>query len=397
MLSLLAIVATLGLAEVAVRLFVSVPVAPQMFEVDPYTDYRNKRNLSERAVWRGAYDYRWTTNSQGFRGTSEYRVPKPAGVTRVLVLGDSFTFGLGVADDETWPALVERRLRSMCASTTLEVVNAGVTAFGTSQQLVLLERDGLALDPDVVVYAFFVNDPEDNLDRGVHILSGDTLSDRPAAARPKVYAAKRLTEYVPGYRWLLRRSHLVNWIRQLYFRTRPGDLNVGAAPAQTAATPARDAARDERKWRMMRALLTRMQDLTRGHGAELLVVLIPHLESLSFYASGSQGRGALLDPKFVDNYDSMRAQCDSLSLRCVDVVDWFTTTSGSTDPASLFLPVDGHFARPGHDVTASAVTPRLASLLACGAVDTAAAVSPTRTPRASPRGRATPAAAHGAP
>lgn len=76
--------------------------------------------------------------------------------TRLLALGDSCTFGVGVDDDETWPA----QLRGLLAATgrEVQVLNAGVPGYTAFQGARLLERRGAELEPDVVVASFGFND-----------------------------------------------------------------------------------------------------------------------------------------------------------------------------------------------------------------------------------------------
>jgi hypothetical protein len=68
--------------------------------------------------------------------------PAPAGAPRLLVLGDSVTFGAGVADDETFAHLLGRR--------GLTVANFGVPGWGIDQSLLRFEREGAAFRPTVV-------------------------------------------------------------------------------------------------------------------------------------------------------------------------------------------------------------------------------------------------------
>ena len=68
------------------------------------------------------------TNSFGLR-SPEVSVPKPGGTVRILMLGDSFTFGFGAADDEVFSRRLEARLRDAYPSRTIEVVNAGVLSY----------------------------------------------------------------------------------------------------------------------------------------------------------------------------------------------------------------------------------------------------------------------------
>ena len=65
------------------------------------------------------------------------------------MLGDSITFGTGVGDDETFSHLLD-------ALPDLEVLNLGVDGYGTDQELIRLEREGLAFGPQVVILNFCV-------------------------------------------------------------------------------------------------------------------------------------------------------------------------------------------------------------------------------------------------
>ena len=92
------------------------------------------------------------TNSKGMRGLREYSIQKPAHVTRVVVLGDSFVFGWGVKDNETFSAQLEQ------SDPNLEVLNFGVAGYGLDQILLSYREMAHEYHPDVVVIAIY---PED--------------------------------------------------------------------------------------------------------------------------------------------------------------------------------------------------------------------------------------------
>ena len=102
----------------------------------------------------GGVDYR--INAHGLRGP-EVATPKPDGARRVHLLGDSYAFGLGLAEADAIPAQLEHSLEAS-GEARVEVVNAGVPAYQTEQERLLLERVGFALEPDVVVLLYFAND-----------------------------------------------------------------------------------------------------------------------------------------------------------------------------------------------------------------------------------------------
>jgi hypothetical protein len=93
----------------------------------------------------------------GFRGAEEYPAQKPPGRSRILVLGDSFTFGQDVSDDETYASLLERSLKGV------DVMNLGVHGYGHDQMLISLQEVGPRVHPDVVLLGFVRLDMERNL------------------------------------------------------------------------------------------------------------------------------------------------------------------------------------------------------------------------------------------
>ena len=97
------------------------------------------------------------SNDQSLR--EDHRVPfeKPAGQTRILFLGDSCTFGYGVAHDEAFPQVVESILRGK-VGTEVECINAGVPGYTLFQGYRYLVTEGLHYQPDLVVLNFGWND-----------------------------------------------------------------------------------------------------------------------------------------------------------------------------------------------------------------------------------------------
>ncbi|HJQ35398.1 MAG TPA: SGNH/GDSL hydrolase family protein [Pyrinomonadaceae bacterium] len=113
----------------------------------------------------GIVDGRWYTwghivekNSLGFR---EREVgPKAEGTFRVMVLGDSLTWGAGLAPEERYTALLERRLREAHPDKRIEVLNFGLPGAPTTRERDVLLEYGKAVSPDLVVVGFCVNDPQ---------------------------------------------------------------------------------------------------------------------------------------------------------------------------------------------------------------------------------------------
>lgn len=110
--------------------------------------------------------YRVRTDSLGYRGAPLPR-QKPSGERRIVMIGDSFTFGDLVDDEETLPALLEKNLQQRCSG--IRVVNAGVNGTTILGQDTMAER-AMAIQPDVVVLTFYENDLTDLLHPYWHVL-----------------------------------------------------------------------------------------------------------------------------------------------------------------------------------------------------------------------------------
>lgn len=98
------------------------------------------------------------TNAHGFRGR-ERDLEKPAGVFRIVGLGDARMFGSGVAEGQTFLDLLERRLNAAGrGEQRYEALNFAVPGFNTVQEVAMLEHRALAFDPDLVMVHFVGDD-----------------------------------------------------------------------------------------------------------------------------------------------------------------------------------------------------------------------------------------------
>lgn len=160
---LLGVSAAVGLliAEFAVRLARPQPVlvvSRGLYAPDPPRRYRLQAGFEGRITNRVEYDTPVSINQAGLRGPEVG--PKAPGAFRVLALGDSFTFGVGASEEESYPARLQEILRSR--GINAQVLNAGAPGFGVPDAVAWYQRWGRPLEPDAVVLAVFVgNDLQD--------------------------------------------------------------------------------------------------------------------------------------------------------------------------------------------------------------------------------------------
>jgi lysophospholipase L1-like esterase len=93
-------------------------------------------------------------NSDGQRDL-ERSVAKPAGTTRVIVLGDSVAVGVGLREIDD---LISRQLEHVIGRRDVEVLNFAVMGYNTRGEVELLRTKGLRYAPDVVAVIFVDND-----------------------------------------------------------------------------------------------------------------------------------------------------------------------------------------------------------------------------------------------
>lgn len=95
-------------------------------------------------------------NEEGMRDEFLHSNPKTPAVTRILLLGDSFTYGEANPYDEIWPVIFEQNVLEK--GYDIDVIKAGVPGYDTRQELLYLKRLFPLYQPDIVVFVLLPND-----------------------------------------------------------------------------------------------------------------------------------------------------------------------------------------------------------------------------------------------
>lgn len=126
---------------------------------DPYAWGKMAPNLVRYRVvgrcWNRDVDFTISTDEHGLRNPP--LAPEGAR-TRILAIGDSTTFGLGVNNEDTWPAQLEKILNERAGAERFEVLNAGMSGYSAFQGLRYLDKHGLQFRPALVAACFGHND-----------------------------------------------------------------------------------------------------------------------------------------------------------------------------------------------------------------------------------------------
>ncbi|MCA8973289.1 MAG: hypothetical protein KDC98_01140, partial [Planctomycetes bacterium] len=214
------------------------------------------------------------TNERGYRDGPIG--PKIAGRRRVLVLGDSFAYGMGVEVEQAFPALLVKELAAR--DVVAEVINSGAPGYATHHEFHLLDCDGPELQPDDVVLAFYVgNDFRGNhTDRfGVLLVENGELVKR----LPNDGAMQRVASF------LVARSRLALLVARAFQPAADGaangDVPIGCENAEwdegfSLAMARRTWDVDARAaWQQSLLWITATRDRCRELGARFHLVLLP--------------------------------------------------------------------------------------------------------------------------
>lgn len=268
-------------------------------------------------------------NGQGFRDEQDFTREVPPGKQRVICSGDSFTFGYGVANRETWCA----QLATL--NPNLETVNMGQGGYGVGQAYLWYLRDGLELKHDVQILAFIEDDFRRTSTRRFLGYSKPLL----------VLEEGRQLRIIPASphnsavrRWLAVNGGLLGQLRSLEFLGQAlRKLGLGTENWRT------------RTWEVVEAIFDDLAEEHRLRGSKLVLVLLPNWD----FAAVS---GAYWGPRITD-------YARRTGVSYVDLLGE-SRAMGLAEAQSLFFPAPGHLNEKGNLWVARRLAIRLPSLLA---------------------------------
>ncbi|WP_179119652.1 GDSL-type esterase/lipase family protein [Ensifer adhaerens] len=306
---------------------------------DPVLGHVNRPNAHIK-VTGPEYTSDYQVNSQGFRDLTVYPPSPTPGVTRILLVGDSFAFGVGNAYDEAWAVILEKSLRD--AGRKVEIIKAGVPAYDTRTETLYIERLVDQLHPDAVVMTFLTNDLFTNMPLATDGAATQAGAEQTEFNDPAVRASSdkksSLHSVVLATRLMMMNDAIYMRLYQVtpradYFRAHPTDV----MNRQMATT---------------RALLTRAREFCRTKDIEFAVVSIPQLFQVIARAKGEESE--LIDAGYVDR--------EFTAFAAEQGMGWFPMLAPLADAYAatgeeLYYRFDGHLTPAGNRVVATSLTP----------------------------------------
>jgi hypothetical protein len=274
----LAVVVLAG-AELAVR--AAGYSAPFWTRPDPQLGWRLRPGTQGWFIKEGRNFAR--VSDAGWRDR-DHTLDKPEHAYRIALLGDEHSEAMQVPLDASWWSLIAPRLEQcgVAPGKRIEVLNFGVTGYGTAQEAVLLETDAMRYRPDLVLVQFSAgNDVQNNS----FALAEE--KDRPFFLRDARGALHIDGSFNAGPRFVARSQISHELARKLGDHSRAFQLasmipegalmpRAHAAPGYQGAllAPPRDAQWEE-AWEVTEGLLGQMRDYAKRNGAKFALVVVP--------------------------------------------------------------------------------------------------------------------------
>jgi hypothetical protein len=301
-LALTTAVVTVGIllivGELAVRWFSPQDSMYPRWEYSSRYGFENQRNTTIVHESPGEWKYLYWVNEFRYRG-EPVPISNSYDKTNIVVLGDSYTFGIGVNDGEEYSAVLQDAIGDQ-----FSVINLGVGGWGLTQQIRRYYEFGQVYSPELIVLQFSGNDPDDNFNYRV-----TTVKEGKFEFHEPENRFNRLKKYLSTS--IIQKSQLYNLIRNTGFRFLQERRLEQRERAHAEGTQKDEAAPQE----MLYVHLLRAFAKDLG-SRDIPLVMISIKDQLRDY------------PHL---YSEVLQLDDEGSLHCVETSDWFV---GVTDYAS---------------------------------------------------------------
>ncbi len=298
------------IAEIVIR----AVIAPSVAWKYPQETYLHDPEIGHRLVpgqKSFTHDKKVTINSAGIRD-AEYPRQAGPGVYRILALGDSQTFGNGLALEDTWPKQLQAELNRKAGGNTYEVLNCGVPGTDNWQHELWLGRMLERYRASGVVLAFYVNDAVPKL----HKVIPPQPDVKRSAARDKISYALRQSALVMAVHSAIGAIRLSLWPGQSYLR-------------HEALLRGEEGPKSMQTWQHIEKSLASMKKLSEQHGSDFMVVSLPRRDQID---------GRLPAEAYNNKLAAIALRNDVRLIEMLSPLQQSYAEYGSR----LFIPWDGH-------------------------------------------------------
>lgn len=268
------------------------------------------------------YQMEIKTNSEGFRDI-ERELNKPKDVFRILVVGDSFTFGWGVEAKQTYSSVLQKLLNEKIPAKKFkyEVFNMGLHNIGTLEELEII-KNGLKYKPDLILLGLLA-------ENRWYPANGNDLCDNFRSSSK--FKNRTSIDYLNSFhRFLSKNSALYFFVmdkKGQILRRRLIALREGQNQPQI------DAA-----WHITKSALIKINSIAKKAGAEFVIIRIPFLYDV-----------------YREDKDRVKSIMEEFGKKNkINICDLLTVLRKNKD-SDLYYPIDGHWRPQAHSIAAQEI------------------------------------------
>lgn len=305
------------------------------------------------------FDVTMHINEQGFRTTSH---PIIDTASSILLIGDSFTFGHGVKDEESYPAVFESSLRS--TGNSVNILNAGISGVGLDWYYLFLKEKAKKYKPSAIVVGFFLgNDMFDHLyfDTTIRDTNGVPKKLQTSSEFLLPDGTRTYTQAPLRYRiTMLRNSHLF----QIAATALVGPISTSEAQL-TNGSPCffqHECHTLDEHIQHTKVLFNAMKEQADSMNIPLFIALIPweaQLPHRLIERSNGQVYAVGKENRYLINKEIL-SYCEYLRLSCIDLLPAFEAYTGDDQ---VFFPQDTHWTATGHRIAGEYLASKLEAIL----------------------------------
>lgn len=304
------------------------------------SEYNTKYEINSK--WLRDYEYNYSRNEK----------------LRIMVLGDSFTEGIGVEMPETYPKLLE----DMFGRGKVEIINGGIKGYGPMEEIVFYRDELSRYDPDIVIMSFFPGN--DVVDMGRPRILNVTGGDRPVLVETGERHSTDLGFIMNLRRFVGMHSHVYMYTIQALFRNQavrsrfiewglfvPAPRPFFTYPFEPYELSAVEATR----------YMEAFADELSASNKTFIVVAIPDMDQVypgKFEAKLAYYNVTQYFDIFVANRE-IAELCRRKGLTCIDMTESFIAANSTI----FYHNYDGHFNRAGQEFAAKLIYDRLAAYI----------------------------------
>ncbi|GEM_PF-3444175 len=281
--------------------------------------------------------------------------PKENYDVRILMLGDSFTWGYGVEQNETFSEVVQQQLNH--EGVKADVLNAGVTSYSPTLQYLYLREKGIKLKPDVVVLNFDMSDVQDDYLREQEAIFDET-GELVSVPNPEKKS------FLLDLRKEIKITALINSIFIGIDRILPPPTKIekpflyDIAYDRYGITRFSEVTNESVHWQRTFSYILKMKELCEKERCKLVLAVYPYAHQISpiEWEEGRHNSGLLTGVIYSDRAEKkLQAFAEEQNISFISMFEGFRESSVTP----LYFSYDGHFNPSGHALAGKVLSEEL--------------------------------------